>query len=298
MTAVVVPRSARTSWWRRFLHNKSGMVAAFIVLAFILMAVAGSWVAPFEANELNGADSLAGPGSDHWFGADELGRDQLSRIIDAAGVALTVSGLSVLIALVAGATMGILAGYAGGWVDKILSRVMDVMFSFPTLLLAIVIIAVLGPGLVNAAIAIAIVYIPRFARVARGATLGVRHELYIEAARLSGVSPVRIAIRHVIPNITAPMIVLTALSMSTAQLAYSALSFLGLGTNPPQADYGSMLAKARNFMTLAPWLTIFPAIALILLIVGFNLLGDALRDVLDPRSETGGGSIEGIEATI
>ena len=292
------PRSTRRSWFRRLLRNRSGTVASVIVVIFLVMVVAGSWISPFDPNDLNGADSLKGPGAEHWLGADELGRDQLSRIIDAASVAVAVSGLSVALALFVGAIIGILSGYAGGWVDMILSRVMDVMFSFPTLLLAIVIVAVLGPGLVNASIAIAIVYIPRFARVARGATLGVRNDLYIEAARLSGVKPVRIAIRHVIPNITAPMIVLSALSMSTAQLAYSALSFLGLGTNPPQADYGSMLAKARNFVTLAPWLTIFPAIALILLIVGFNLLGDALRDVLDPRSEVGEGSIEGIEATI
>lgn len=292
------PRSTRRSWFRRLLRNRSGTVASVIVVIFLVMVVAGSWISPFDPNDLNGADSLKGPGAEHWLGADELGRDQLSRIIDAASVAVAVSGLSVALALFVGAIIGILSGYAGGWVDMILSRLMDVMFSFPTLLLAIVIVAVLGPGLVNASIAIAIVYIPRFARVARGATLGVRNDLYIEAARLSGVKPVRIAIRHVIPNITAPMIVLSALSMSTAQLAYSALSFLGLGTNPPQADYGSMLAKARNFVTLAPWLTIFPAIALILLIVGFNLLGDALRDVLDPRSEVGEGSIEGIEATI
>lgn len=292
------PRSARPSFWRRMASNRSGVVASIIVLLFLVMAIGGSFIAPYDPNDLNGSDSLKGPGAEHWFGADELGRDQLSRVIDAAGVAVAISGLSVLLALVVGTIMGILAGYAGGWVDLGLSRVMDVMFSFPTLLLAIVIVAVLGPGLVNAAIAIAIVYIPRFARVARGATLSVRNEPYIEAARLSGVTPVRIAIRHVIPNITAPMIVLSALSMSTAQLAYSALSFLGLGTNPPQADYGSMLAKARNFVTLAPWLTIFPAIALILLILGFNLLGDALRDVLDPRSQSGKGSIEGVEATI
>ncbi len=295
---VKAPRVARRSWFGRLLRNKGGIVALIITGLFLVMAVAGSWIAPVDPNALNGADSLKGPGADHLLGTDELGRDQLSRIIDAAHVALVVSGLSVILSLLVGSVMGILAGYAGGWVDKLLSRVMDVMFSFPTLLLAIIVIAVLGPGLINASIAIAIVYVPRFARVARGATLSVRNELYIDAARLSGVTPVRIAIRHVIPNISAPMIVLSALSMSTAQLAYAALSFLGLGTNPPQADYGSMLAKARNFVQLAPWLTIFPAIALIILIVGFNLLGDALRDVLDPRSETEGSSIEGIEAAI
>jgi len=291
-------RKSRPSVLRRLVRNRSGLVALIIVVVFLLMAVLGPWIAPYDPNDLNPSDFLQGPSADHWFGTDELGRDQLSRVIDAARVAILISGLSVIIALAVGSVMGIVAGYAGGWVDTVLSRVMDVMFSFPTLLLAIVIVAVLGPGLVNATIAIAVVYIPRFARVARGATLSVRHDLYIEAGRLSGVTNLRIAIRHVIPNITAPMIVLVALSMSTAQLAYSALSFLGLGTNPPQADYGSMLARARNFMTLAPWLVIFPAIALVLLIVGFNLLGDGLRDVLDPRAESGEGSIEGVEATI
>jgi ABC-type dipeptide/oligopeptide/nickel transport system permease subunit len=288
----------RESRVRRLLRNPSGAVASAIVAAFVVMAVAGSWLAPYDPNELNVGPPIEGPTSEHWFGTDELGRDQLSRVIDAAAVAVAVSVISVFLALIVGAGFGILAGYSRGWTDKVLVRGMDVLFSFPTLLLAIVIVAVLGPGLVTASIAIAIVYTPRFARVARSATLGVRNDLYIEAASLSGVRPTRIAMRHVIPNIAAPMIVLVALSMSTAQLAYAALSFLGLGTNPPQADYGSMLARARNFMTIAPWMIIFPAIALVLLIIGFNLLGDALRDVLDPKAERGHGSIEGVEATI
>ncbi|RPI22799.1 MAG: ABC transporter permease, partial [Actinobacteria bacterium] len=263
------------------LRNPNGAVASVIVAIFLVMAVAGTWLAPYDPNELNTGLPIEGPTKEHWFGTDELGRDQLSRVIDAAGVAMAVSIISVSLALIVGTGFGILAGYAGGWTDKVLVRVMDVLFSFPTLLLAIVIVAVLGPGLVTASIAIAIVYTPRFSRVARGSTLGVKNDLYIEASRLSGVRPIRIATRHVIPNIAAPMIVLAALSMSTAQLGYAALSFLGLGTNPPQADYGSMLARARNFMTIAPWMIIFPAIALVLLIIGFNLLGDALRDVLD-----------------
>lgn len=282
----------------RLLRNPSGIVSSVIVITFLVMAAAGAWLAPYDPSELNAGPPIVGPTGEHWFGTDELGRDQLSRVISAARVAVGVSAISVSLALVLGGVLGIIAGYAGGWTDKILVRTMDVMFSFPTLLLAIVILAVLGPGLVTASLAIAIVYTPRFARVARGATLGVRNDLYIEAARLSGVRPTRIATRHVIPNITAPMTVIAALSMSTAQLAYAALSFLGLGTNPPQADYGSMLARARNLMTIAPWMVIFPSIALILLIVGFNLFGDALRDVLDPRSERGRRSIEGVEATI
>ena len=282
----------------RLVTNPSGAIATVIVVTFLLMTVAGTWIAPYDATELGAGIPLQGPSAQHWFGTDELGRDTLSRVISAARVAVSVSVISVALAMVIGGILGIIAGYARGLTDKILVRVMDVMFSFPTLLLAIVIVAVLGPGLVTASVAIAIVYIPRFARVARGAALGIRNELYIEAAVLSGVHPIRIARRHVIPNITAPMTVLAALSMSTAQLAYAALSFLGLGTLPPQADYGSMLARARNFMTIAPSMVIFPSIALILLIVGFNLFGDALRDVLDPRASRGKGSIQGVEATI
>lgn len=284
--------------WKKLLKNPSGAAGVLLTALFLFLAIFGSWVAPYDPNEISVGPPIEGPSAEHWMGTDELGRDQTSRIIDAAQIAVTVSFISVAIAFVVGSIFGIIAGYSGGWTDKILVRVMDVMFSFPALLLAIVIVAVLGPGLLTASIAIAIVYTPRFARVARGASLSVRQDLFIEAARLSGVSPFRIAGRHVIPNITAALIVLSALSMSTAQLAYASLSFLGLGTNPPNADYGSMLARARNFMTIAPWMIIFPAIALILLIVGFNLLGDALRDVLDPRSETEHGKIEGVEATI
>jgi ABC-type dipeptide/oligopeptide/nickel transport system permease subunit len=291
-------RLAQVPRWKKLLKNPSGAVGVGLTSLFIFLAIFGSWVAPYDPNDLSVGPPLEGPSSEHWMGTDELGRDQTSRVIDAAQIAVTVSFISVAISFVAGSVLGIIAGYRGGWTDKILVRLMDVMFSFPALLLAIVIVAVLGPGLVTASIAIAIVYTPRFARVARGASLSVRQDQYIEAAKLSGVSSFRIARRHVLPNITAALIVLAALSMSTAQLAYASLSFLGLGTNPPNADYGSMLARARNFMTLAPWLIIFPAIALILLIVGFNLLGDALRDVLDPRSETEHGKIEGVEAMI
>lgn len=298
MTQTRAPQPSGPTRFGRLLRNPGGAAALIIVLLFGVMSIFGTWLAPYDPNELNVGVPIQGPSAEHWFGTDELGRDQLSRVIDAAGVAVSVSLISVVLALLVGGAFGILSGYRGGWTDKVLVRAMDVLFSFPTLLLAIVIVAVLGPGLVTASIAIAIVYTPRFARVARGATLGVRNELYIEAAQLSGVRPFRISTRHVIPNITAPMIVLSALSMSTAQLAYAALSFLGLGISPPQADYGSMLARARNFITLAPWMIIFPALALVLLIVGFNLLGDAMRDVLDPKANTGQGSIEGVEATI
>ena len=295
MTSTQAPPRRRIS---RIVRNPSGLVSSIIIVAFLVMSLAAPWISPYDPNELATGLPLQGPSAEHWFGTDELGRDTLSRVISAARVAVGVSVISVFLALIIGGIGGIVAGYSRGLTDKILVRVMDIMFSFPTLLLAIVIVAVLGPGLLTASLAIAIVYTPRFARVARGAALGIRNELYIEAAQLSGVHPIRIARRHVVPNIAAPMTVLAALSMSTAQLAYAALSFLGLGTLPPQADYGSMLARSRNFMSISPSMVIFPSIALVLLIVGFNLFGDALRDVLDPRSQKGKSSIQGVEATI
>ena len=201
---------------------------------------------------------LAPPSSEHWFGTDELGRDQLSRVIAAVRVSIVVPFLSVGIALVIGGCFGIVAGYVRGAADTLTMRGMDVLFAFPELILAIIVIAALGPSVLTAVIAIAIVYIPRFARVARVSTLTVEGSAYIEAARIASLSGPRIVTRHVIPNIRAPLIVMTALSMSTAQLAYATLSFLGFGARPPQADFGSMLSASRNFMTFDAWLVICP----------------------------------------
>jgi ABC-type dipeptide/oligopeptide/nickel transport system permease subunit len=297
--APAVRRRPAASKVREFLRSPAGAAASIILLIFIAFALFGSQLAPYPPAATHPADALQGPSAQYWFGTDELGRDQLSRVIDAGRVAVIVAFASVGIALLLGTAMGVTAGYIGGWTDKILVRVMDVMFSFPALLLAIVIVAAFGSGLLNAVGAIGIVYTPRFARVARGATLTVKSSEYIEAARLAGVSNLRIVFRHILGNILAPLTVMAALSMSTAQLAYAALSFLGLGVNPPQADYGSMLSRARDFMTFAPWLVIFPAIALIVLIVGFNLFGDALRDLLDPRSGHEGADLrEEAEVTV
>ena len=262
----------------------SGFIAGSILFLFFLAGLASSVIAPFGADDQNAGIPLSGPTSHNLFGVDELGRDVLSRVISAAKIAMPVSILSTIIALVVGGIFGVLAGYTGGWLDKLLSRLMDVIFAFPALLLAIILVAVLSPAIQNAILAIGIVYTPRFFRVARGSTLSVKHLEFIDAARLAGVSPVRIGLRHVLPNIVSPLVVLSALSMSTAQLTYAALSFLGLGVAPPQADYGSMLATATASMTFAPWLVIFPASALVILIGAFNFLGDSVRDALDPRS--------------
>lgn len=262
----------------------AGAVASLVLLAYFAAGLAGSAISPYEANDQRAGTPLAGPSAEHPFGVDILGRDVLSRVIDAASIAIPVSVLSVVISLTVGGFIGVLAGYAGGWADRLISRVLDVIFAFPALLLAIILVAVLGPALHNAILAIAIVYIPRFARVARGSTLAVKHLDFISSAKLARVSSARIAVRHVVPNILTPLVVLAALSMSTAQLTYAALSFLGLGVGSPQADFGSMLATATGSMTFAPWLVFFPACALVVLIGSFNFLGDSIRDALDPRA--------------
>lgn len=276
-------RSRRLDLLRQLLRHKGGLFGLTVFGLFVFLGVFGAWVAPYDPNASDFASMLSGPSAKHWFGTDELGRDTLSRIISGSRIAVTVALLSVAIALALGVLIGVIAGYFGGAVDSVLNRSQDVLFAFPTLLLAIIIVAVLGAGLLNATLAIAIVYTPRFARIARASALSIKTSEYLDAARLAGVGTPTILWRHLLPNVLPPVIVLAALSMSTAQLAYASLSFLGLGVSPPQADWGNMLSKARDFLTVAPWLVVFPTIALVLLMLAFNVLGDAIRDVLDPR---------------
>ena len=281
--AAAARKPRRQGFLAQLLRHKGGRFGLACVALFLLLALFGRFVVPLDPNASEFTSLLAGPSARHWFGTDELGRDTLSRVVAGSGIALAVAMLSVAIAMVLGVLIGVVAGYFGGLVDTVLNRSQDVLFAFPTLLLAIIIVAVLGPGLFNAVLAIAIVYTPRFARIARASALGIKTSEYLDAARLAGVSTPVILVRHVLPNVLPPVIVLAALSMSTAQLAYASLSFLGLGISPPQADWGSMLSKARDFITVAPWLVVFPTLALVLLMLAFNVLGDAIRDVLDPR---------------
>jgi peptide/nickel transport system permease protein len=229
---------------------------------------------------------LAPPGPGHPFGTDQFGRDVLSRLLYGARVSLAVSFASVALALAAGGTAGIVAGYYGRALDGIVMRIMDVVFAFPAVLLAIAIMAVAGTTPPVLIVAIALVYTPQFARVGRGSALQARGLEYVEAARAQGAGVARILARHVLPNISAPLIVQTSLSLSFAILTESALSFLGLGTQPPTPSWGNMLAESRRFMTTAPWTAVFPGAAISLLVLGFNLLGDGLRDLLDPRLRT------------
>jgi peptide/nickel transport system permease protein len=282
--------------WRETLsllaHNPTALIAALVLLAIVVVAVFDTAFAPQGANDQDIPNRLEAPSWSHPFGTDNLGRDILSRVIIGASVSLKVGFLAVGLALVVGTLIGLLAGFYGRWVDDVLMRVMDMLFAFPAVLLAIAILAIRGPGTSNTIVAIAIVYVPIFARVTRASVLGVREEVYVRASRSVGASDFRLLTRHVLPNAAPPIIVQTSISLAFAVLAEAALSFLGLGTQPPDPSWGLMLAEGREFIQLAWWLAFFPGMAIVVTVLCFNLLGDGLRDVLDPRQRTlmaGGG---------
>ncbi|BCJ62331.1 ABC transporter permease [Micromonospora endophytica] len=267
-------------------HDPLALTGTAVLALLVVVGVAGPWLAPSGINEVNIDRMLEAPSWSHPFGTDELGRDVLSRVMVAARVSLQVGLVSVGIALVVGVTFGLFAGYYRGWLDNVLMRCMDVLFAFPVLLLAVAIVAVLGPGLLTAMIAIGVVYTPIFARVTRAGVLSVREQVFVRAAVSIGASDLRIIVRHVLPNIAAPLIVQTSLSLAFAILSEAALSFLGLGVQPPEPAWGRMLYDGRGFVTEAWWLGVFPGAAIFLTVLAFNLVGDALRDVLDPRQLT------------
>jgi peptide/nickel transport system permease protein len=264
--------------WR----NPIGIAGAVIVVFNVLVALVGSRVWTLDPDELASL-RFEDPSWAHPMGTDELGRDTLARIIHGSQVSLQVGAISVSIAFAGGLVFGLLAGYYKGIIDALLMRVVDMMFSLPGIVLAIVIAGLLGPNRRNAMIAIGIVILPAFARVVRGAVLEVMGYPYTESARALGAGGLRIMLRHVIPNITAPLIVLVTVYLSVAILAEAALSFLGLGTQPPEAAWGTMLSTARTYIDVAPWQSVFPGLAIMVVVLGFNLLGDGLRDILDPR---------------
>ena len=271
-------------WWtlpKRW-RNPIGIVGAVIVGLTIVVAVGAPLFAPYSPNAQD-AQRLLGPSWDNLMGTDELGRDTFSRVVYGARVSLQVGIVSVLVALVVGSLLGLIAGFWGGALDTWLMRFVDILFAFPGLVLAIVIAGLLGPSRNNAMIAIGVVYAPAFARVIRGSVLTVMNEPYIEAGRVIGARSSRLIGLHVLPNIVAPLIVMTTVYLSSAILAEAGLSFLGLGTQPPEPSWGGMLNIARTYMELTPWMAIFPGLAIMIVVLGFNFLGDGLRDVLDPR---------------
>ena len=280
----------RVNAWRLLAGNPVTLISAAVLAAVVVISVAAQWIAPYGVNDIDVPQALQPPSGAHWFGTDELGRDVLSRVLVAVQASMKVAVVSVAFAAVIGVTVGVIAGYLagreGGWLDTVLMRIVDVMFAFPVLLLALAIVAVLGPGIGTTMLAIGVVYTPIFARVARASTLSVRVEPFVSVSYTMGTGPRYILTRHILPNISGPLIVQTSLSLAFAILAEAALSFLGLGIQPPQPSLGRMIFDAQGFVTLAWWMAVFPGLAIFLIVLALNLLGDGLRDVLDPKQRT------------
>lgn len=288
MTTTTVERQAdhdtpTKRFFRRFFRHGLALTGSGIILVLAAVAVFGSWLAPYDPTGMNFAARFAPPSWAHPFGTDEFGRDVFSRVLFGASVSFKVAFVAVGISGSVGVTLGLVAGYVGRWIDEAIMRFMDVLFAFPAVLLAITVMAILGRGITNAMIAIAIVYIPIFARVTRGAVISVRGREYVTAARALGQGNTKIMWTHILPNSLGPIIVQTSLSLAFAILAEAALSFFGLGTQPPDPSWGRMLSEGRSFLQQAPWMGIFPGLAIMISVMGFNFLGDGLRDILDPR---------------
>jgi len=273
----------RTSTAARLLRAPVAAAGTVIVAVYLLAAASAPMLSPHDPLTMASRSLLAPPGGPFPLGTDQFGRDLLSRLLYGARVSLAVSFASVVLALAGGGAAGIASGYYGGTIDGLLMRVMDVIFAFPAVLLAIAIMAVAGTAVWTVIVAIGVVYTPQFARVSRASVLATRGLEYVEAAAALGAGARRILLRHILPNISAPLIVQTSLSLSLAILTESALSFLGLGTQPPTPSWGNMLAESRRFMAMAPWTAVFPGATIAMAVLGFNLLGDGLRDLLDPR---------------
>lgn len=267
----------------RLIHNKLAVTGGVILILFILMAVLAPVIAPYDPYYMDASATLAPPSAEHLLGTDNMGRDILSRIFYGAQISLKVSIVSVSIATAAGVILGVVAGYFGKLTDGIISRILEIMFAFPEVLLALLIMSILGPSLNNIMIAIGIVYTPIFARITRGAVLSVKDSLYVEAARSIGVKDSIIIVRHILPNILSPILVQITLSLAFAILSEASLSFLGIGVEPDIPSWGIMLNNGKSWIEIAWWVGVFPGIAIALAVLGFNILGDGLRDVLDPR---------------
>lgn len=276
----------RSQWlevWRRLRQNKSAMVGLGIIIVLILSALLADIVAPFGIDDQNLMNALQTPNSNHWFGTDNFGRDIFSRVVHGSRISLQVGFIAVGIAMITGGTFGAIAGYYGGKLDNFIMRMMDILLAIPSILLAISIVAALGPGLSNVMIAVGISSIPSYSRIVRASVLTLKDQEFVEAARAVGANDVRIIGRHIIPNSMAPIIVQATLGVAGAILSAAGLSFIGLGIQPPTPEWGAMLSSGRQFIRDYPHMTAFPGLAIMITIFGLNLLGDGLRDALDPR---------------
>jgi peptide/nickel transport system permease protein len=285
------PRAETGPWrrgWRRLARRPGAVFGLVVVAAFVVLALGAPWIAPFDPIETSWSAIRQAPSVVHWFGTDDIGRDVLSRVVFGTRASLLAGVVAVSISFALGVPIGLAAGFIGGVVDAFISRLTDAFLACPFLILAIALSAFLGPNLTNAMIAIGISATPIFVRLTRAQVLNVKVEDYIEAARALGNPPLRIAWRHVLPNALPPLVVQATLAIAAAIIAEASLSFLGLGQQPPAPSWGSMLNTAKNYVDNAPWMAIWPGAAIFLLVLAFNLLGDGLRDVLDPRMKVEG----------
>ena len=279
--------AVRTPWsefWRKFRKQHVAVAAGGFVLLLVVVAVAAPWIVPYDAENYFDYDSLnALPSLKHWFGVDPLGRDIFSRILMGTRISLTAGFVSVAVGALVGTALGLIAGYYEGWADRIIMRICDVLFAFPGILLAIGIVAILGGGMANVIIAVSIFSVPTFARLVRGNTLSLKHLTFIEAARSLGAPDRTIIVRHIFPGTLAAVVVYFSLRIGTSIITAASLSFIGMGAQPPTPEWGAMLNEARADMITAPHVALFPSLAIFLTVLAFNLLGDGLRDALDPK---------------
>jgi glutathione transport system permease protein len=286
---VALPSEVRTPWtefWRKFKKQRVAVVAGAFVAVLVVVAILAPWVVPYDAENFFDYDSLnALPSLKHWFGVDPLGRDIFSRIMVGSRISLTAGFVSVAVGAFVGTAVGLIAGYYEGLWDRVIMRVCDVLFAFPGILLAIGIVAILGGGMVNVIIAVAIFSIPTFARLVRGNTLALKHLTFIEAARSIGASDWTIVTRHIFPGTIPAVVVYFSLRIGTSIITAASLSFIGMGAQPPTPEWGAMLNEARADMMTSPHVALFPSLAIFLTVLAFNLLGDGLRDALDPKLE-------------
>ncbi len=270
--------------WQQFHKQRLGLIGGGILCMLLLMALLAPVLAPYDPLAQDLYQRLQPPSTDHWFGTDDFGRDILSRIVYGSRISLRIGLIAISLALTGGTLFGLVAGYRGGMVDMLIMRSMDLMLAFPSILLAIAIVAVIGPGIENAILAVSIVLVPQFARLVRSSVLTVREATYVEAARALGATESRLLFYSILPNCTAPLIVQTTLGMGTAILDAAGLSFLGLGAQPPVPEWGAMLSGGRELLLRAPWVMTFPGLAIFAVVLGLNLFGDGLRDALDPKT--------------
>jgi ABC-type dipeptide/oligopeptide/nickel transport system permease subunit len=282
--ALEKPESLFREMWASLIQNKGAVVGLVIIVILIFVSVFGKFLMPYDPNASDMSASFIHPNAQHWFGTDQLGRDIFSRIIDGTHISLTVGISAVVISLTVGTLLGAVAGYGGGRTDTVIMRIMDMLLAIPDILLAIAFMAALGKGIDKAIIAIGLVSIPQYARIVRGSVLSVKENDYVQAAKVVGNKGKRIVLKHIMPNVLSSIVVRATLGISTAVLDTAALGFLGLGVQPPYAEWGDMLGRARGFIFQAPYTLIFPGIAIMVIVLAFNLLGDGLRDALDPKA--------------